>query len=137
MDYGWGPPVHGFTFLPPHPEHMYPTSLLWPPMKPKTGIRLRTWCVDDSHLQALKDELMNLSGEEIARSGRESTRSSQERARSGCERKSSGEERARSGRDSTGYGSYLWCIDLVKESSDLELKLRDLVLKQLDLEESP
>ncbi|KAK9160034.1 hypothetical protein Syun_006375 [Stephania yunnanensis] len=28
MDYGWGPPVHGFTFLPPHPEHMYPTSLL-------------------------------------------------------------------------------------------------------------
>ncbi|KAK9160038.1 hypothetical protein Syun_006379 [Stephania yunnanensis] len=137
MDYGWGPPVHGFTFLPPHPEHMYPTSLLWPPMKPKTGIRLRTWCVDDSHLQALKDELINLSGEEIARSGRESTRSSKERARSGCERKSSGEERARSGRDSTSSGSYLWCIDLVKESSDRELKLRDLVLKQLDLEENP
>ncbi|KAK9138217.1 hypothetical protein Sjap_008811 [Stephania japonica] len=57
MDYGWGPPLHGFAFL-PHPIH--PIGLLWPPMKPKTGIPLRTWCVEDSHLQAMKDELMNL-----------------------------------------------------------------------------
>ncbi|KAK9138215.1 hypothetical protein Sjap_008809 [Stephania japonica] len=59
VDYGWGPPLHEFAFL-PHPVHMHPIGLLWPPMKPKTGIRLSTWCVDDSHLQAMKDELMNL-----------------------------------------------------------------------------
>ncbi|KAK9145327.1 hypothetical protein Sjap_005230 [Stephania japonica] len=60
IDYGWDRPLHSFLFVPSHPTHMFPLGLISPAMKSKTGIYLRTWCVDKSHLPSLQNELVIL-----------------------------------------------------------------------------
>ncbi|KAK9136552.1 hypothetical protein Sjap_007146 [Stephania japonica] len=54
-DFGWGQTLHSFPIGLNHVTH--PFVFLCAPPQPKTGIRLKTWCVEESHMPALHDEL--------------------------------------------------------------------------------
>ncbi|KAK9161423.1 hypothetical protein Syun_007764 [Stephania yunnanensis] len=55
----WGHLFHAFP-VGLSEYHTSPFAFLCSPPSPKTGICLKSWCVEDSHLPALHDELKNL-----------------------------------------------------------------------------
>ncbi|KAK9137047.1 hypothetical protein Sjap_007641 [Stephania japonica] len=57
-DLEWGHLFHAFP-VGLSQAHIVPLAFLCSPPAPKTGICLKAWCVEDSHLPSLHDELKN------------------------------------------------------------------------------
>ncbi|KAK9130752.1 hypothetical protein Sjap_011239 [Stephania japonica] len=60
IDYGWGHPIQTFPVELSHVMNTHPFGFLCMPPRPKTGIRLKTWCVDDPHMLSFHDEIIKL-----------------------------------------------------------------------------
>ncbi|XP_058077390.1 acyl transferase 4 [Magnolia sinica] len=56
VDYGWGPPIN---FIPIQYSNIVPVCVFGAPTLPMTGIRLMTWCMDEAHLDAFRDQLLS------------------------------------------------------------------------------
>lgn len=56
VDYGWGPPVH---VVPIQGSAIIPVGIMGSVPLPKKGIRLMTWCVEETHRQGLIDQMEN------------------------------------------------------------------------------
>lgn len=56
VDYGWGPPLH----VAPIPGlSIVPAGIVGSMPLPKKGVRLMTWCVEDTHRQLFQDLMTN------------------------------------------------------------------------------
>ncbi|KAK9130749.1 hypothetical protein Sjap_011236 [Stephania japonica] len=60
IDYGWGRSIQAFPIELSHIMNTHPFGFLCMPSRPKTGIRLKTWCVDDIHIPSFHDEIIKL-----------------------------------------------------------------------------
>ncbi|KAJ8636229.1 hypothetical protein MRB53_010496 [Persea americana] len=63
VDYGWGPPIH---MAPVNYSSTIPVCIMGSPPSPRKGVRLMTWCVEDSHLSTFRKLLMDQPLKELA-----------------------------------------------------------------------
>ncbi|KAG7566679.1 Transferase [Arabidopsis suecica] len=56
VDYGWGPPLH---VAPIQGLSIVPAGIVGSMPLPKKGVRLMTWCVEETHCQLFDDLMTN------------------------------------------------------------------------------